>query len=335
MSTRFGSHRFGNTAGRVVVWSSATVLAAVVLPLLFSADYDHVVMEIAAVYVIATAGLNVCIGFSGQFQMAQAALMGIAAYVTAILTLDHHWPFFAAAAVAMIVVMIFGLLVALVALRTRTHYLLLATFGLQLIAVQLIVELDVTGGVNGHLAITEIPVIGGVLSATTPQYTVVMIVMASAALFIADWLSRSYFGLALAAVRQSERLVLSAGLSVGKHKVAAVLISAAYAGIAGILFAPVLTYLVPDSFGLDLTLLLLLIVVVGGMGSVLGVATAAVLLSVISQAAQSSTPAWPLIYGIVIMVVLAVAPGGLAGGVSWIRTRHSPHARKLVASDRP
>jgi branched-chain amino acid transport system permease protein len=319
---------------RIGVWLAFTLVATFVLPAIFPSDYDQVVMEIAAVYVIATAGLNVAIGFSGQFLMAQAALMGISAYATAILCLDHGVPFYAAAAIAMVVVMAFGLLTALIALRTRTHYLLLATFGLQLIAVQLIVEIDATGGVNGHLAAGDIPVVGGVVSATTPQYTMLMIVVAGVSLFVADWLRRSYFGLALSAVRQSERLVLSAGLSVGKHKVAAVLISAAYAGIAGVLFAPVLTYLVPDSFGLDLALLLLLIVVVGGMGSVLGVAAAAVLLSVVSQAAQSSTPAWPLIYGLVIMVVLAVAPGGLGGGVRWLWTRATSRVRKGATYER-
>jgi branched-chain amino acid transport system permease protein len=72
---------------------------------------------------------------------------------------------------------------------------------------------------------------------------------------------------------------------------------------------------------LNLTLLLLLMVVVGGMGSVLGVATAAVLLTIVSQAAQDSTPSWPLIYGLTIMVILALAPSGLAGAARLLRQR--------------
>jgi branched-chain amino acid transport system permease protein len=265
--------------------------------------------------------LNVAIGFSGQFQMAQAAFMAISAYTTAVLTLDHQIPFYLAALAAMALVLVFGVIVGLVSLRTRSHYLLLATFGLQIIALQLLTELEVTGGVNGRVATSGVPIGGASLDGTTPEYTMLLIAVAGVGLWVADWLKHSYVGLGLSASRQNERLVLSAGLSPGRLRLGAVLVSAVYAGVAGILFGPVLTYLVPESFGLNMTLLLLLMVVVGGMGSVVGVAAAAVLLTIVSQAAQDSTPSWPLVYGLTIMVILAVAPAGLAGAARALRRR--------------
>ena len=289
------------------------VIASALVPQLLTSDYQQLVLELICIYVIATAGLNVSIGFSGQFQMAQAALMALGAYTSAILTVDHGWSFAPAVLASLVVVAGFGAIVALVSLRTRSHYLLLATFGLQLIAVDVLNKLSITGGVNGHVAAAGIPFGGDVLLGSTRGYSIVLVAVAALALWSADWIKRSYVGLGFQATRQNERLVLSAGLSPGWMRFSAVLTSGLYGGIAGILMGPILTFLVPASFGLSLTLLLLLIVVVGGMGSVIGVAVAAIMLTIVNQTAQGASSAWPLIYGLTIMIVLVVAPSGLAG----------------------
>jgi branched-chain amino acid transport system permease protein len=186
-------------------------------------------------------------------------------------------------------------------------------------------KLHVTGGVRGMSAPLGIPLGDTILQGTTTGYSIVLIVVAGLGLAIASWIKRSYLGLGLFANRQNERLVLSAGLSPGRYRFLAVMISAFYGAVAGVLIGPILTILVPSSFGITLTLLLLLIVVVGGMGSVIGVAVAAVLLTIVAQVAQSSSPAWPLIYGLTVMVVLVVAPSGLGGAVkalfAWWRRR--------------
>src|SRR3954453_16398321 len=131
-------------------WFAFAVLATAILPQLFASSYHQLVIELICIYVIATAGLNVSIGFSGQFQMAQAALMALGAYTSAILTVDHGWSFAPAFLASLGGVAGLGAIVALVSLRTRSHYLLLATFGLQLIAVDLLNKLSITGGVIGH-----------------------------------------------------------------------------------------------------------------------------------------------------------------------------------------
>jgi branched-chain amino acid transport system permease protein len=330
-------NRSSPVGARGAVWLAVTVLAALVVPRVLHPSYPQLVLELAAIYVIATAGLNVAIGFSGQFQMAQAALMAIGAYTSAILVVDHGMAFGPAALISIAVVLAFGTVVALVSLRTRSHYLLLATFGLQLIALNLLSKIHATGGINGHQAPIGIPLGGVLLQGTSTGYSTVVVAVALLSLWLADWIKRSYVGLAFHASRQNERLVLSAGLSPGRFRFTAVLISSFYAAVAGILIGPILTFLVPDSFGLSLTLLLLLIVVVGGMGSVIGVAVAAVLLTVVNQAAQSASSAWPAIYGLTIMIVLVAAPSGLGGAARLLAdllARRWRPAREPVRSSR-
>ncbi len=304
---------------RTGAWLVGTVVLATVAPFVVGPSYGQFVLELAMVYVIATTGLNVAIGFSGQFQMAQAAFMAAGAYTTAILNVQDKVPFWLAAVAALGVVLVFGLVVALVSLRTRSHYLLLATFGLQLIAINVLSKLTITGGVNGTPAVSLIPVGLTDLAGTTQGYSILMIAVVGLGLLAADWLRYSYLGLGMQSSRQNERLVISAGLNPGGFRVLAVLISAVYGGAAGVLLGPILTYIDPPSFGLTLTLLLLLMVVVGGMGSVGGVAAAAILLTYVSQAAQESSTGWPLIYGLTIMAILALAPNGLGGAFSALR----------------
>lgn len=303
------------TALRVAAWVAGIAATAVVLPLL-AGDwaYAQYMIEIIMVFILATTGLNIAIGFAGQFQMAQGAIMGFAAYTLSILLLDYGWSLGLAALASVLLALLVACVVAALSARLTSHYLLLATFSIQVIAVGLLREFSTfTGGANGRPAVIGFDLFGVELYGSTTAYSIFLMVVAGLGLLICDWLKRSYFGLGIQAVRQNERMTRASGVQAGRLKFVAVFLSGIYAAVAGVLVGPVHTYLVPDSFGIEITLLFLIIVILGGAGSVLGVALATVVLAVASQVAQSATTAWPLIYGLFVMTVLAISNRGLAG----------------------
>jgi ABC-type branched-subunit amino acid transport system ATPase component len=123
--------------------------------------------------------------------------------------------------------------------------------------------------------------------------------------------------------RQNDLATASAGGSPRLYRGAGIIISAIFGGVAGVLYGPVQGYITPDGFGLSITLLFLIIVVLGGIGSVTGVALAAIGLTYAQQLAQSATTAWPLFYGAFVMVLLVITPRGVAGLLEpiWRRVR--------------
>lgn len=320
------------TIVRNTLWLGVVLAGTIAIPALFSgSSYAQYMIEIIGIYMLATTGLNVAIGFAGQFQMAQGAIMGVTAYGVAIFTADFGYSLGLAAIFGLVVGMILGGIVSLLSARLSSHYLLLATFAVQVIVVNLIREFSgLTGGVNGRAALATFDIGGWQLVGSTPSYSALIIAVAGLGLFASDWLKRSYFGLGIQSVRQNPRVTTASGLFANRFKFAAVLLSAAYAAVAGVLVGPVHTFLVPDSFGIEITLLLLVIVVVGGAGSVVGVALATVVLAIASQIAQSATTAWPLIYGLFVMAVLALTNEGLAGLTNRLRI-----FRNLIPAVRP
>jgi len=299
---------------RFVGGASVGLAIAVLLPLALSgSDYDQLILELIGVYAIAATGLNLAIGMTGQFQMAQVGCMAVSAYGSSILAVDHGWSPWVAIVVGIALAAVFGLLVAIVTMRTRSHYLLLVTFALQVIVVDMIRNLSgLTGGVNGHSAILFLPVGGSSVMTPSVSYSIALLILAILGTVAAAWVRRSYLGVGMQGSRQSEPAVLAAGLAPSRYRLIAIVLSAVYGGIAGAALGPVLTNLVPASFELNTTLLLLVIVVTGGMGSPIGTIVAAGLLTWATQVAQGHTTAWPLFYGGLVMVILVVAPGGLA-----------------------
>lgn len=275
--------------------------------------YEHYMAEIIAIYVIAATGLNIALGYAGQAQLGQAAIMAISAYAAAIASqagLDQ-W---VVLPVGLVAGLVMGCCVAALCARLNSHYLLLATFALDVAVVGLLRAFpNETGGPNGMPALSVITFFDTPLIGSTPLYTIVICVIAALAVWISFLVKRSYLGLAMEAVRQSERSAIASGVGVNKVKFAAVFIGGAYASVAGLLMGPIVTFLAPESFGLELTVLLLLMVIVGGAGSILGVVLAAIVLSLASQIAQTATVAWPLGYGIFVMAILIVSNKGLGG----------------------
>jgi branched-chain amino acid transport system permease protein len=306
----------------------------VVAPLL-STNYRTFQLAFVGIYLIALLGLNILTGLTGQISLGHGAFMGVGAYVTTILVADHGWNDLLTLPVAGIVAGVAGLAFGLPATRFAGPYLALATFAIPLSFIGLLKRFPhFTGGSIGKQLPSLHAQFGIDANPSVWIYWVSWIV-ALVMLVLAWLIVRGRFGRALRSVRDSEIAATASGVSTAGIKCAAFGISAFFCGVAGGLFAIAVTYVNPDTFPIDLSILLLVGVVLGGAGSVSGMIFGALfvefiritwgpaLLDLFSQVHHINTRAPGsslVVYGVVLLLVLYVAPAGAAGLVRRLLT---------------
>jgi branched-chain amino acid transport system permease protein len=286
------------------------------------------------VFAIALMGLNVLTGFAGQISLGHGAFMALGAYTTAILSVNHGVHELLTIPVGGLLAGVVGFLFGFPALRLAGVYLALATFGLAIVVPSLARRFEsFTGGQAGILL--ELPT--SPIERLTPDrwlyyltWGIAILLFAAALLFL-----RGKTGRALRAIRENELAAVSSGISLARYKTLAFGFSAFYAGVAGSIYA-ILNFIVnPGSFPIDLSILLLLGLVIGGAGSLLGVLAGAAFVEFVPLEAGNvpakligglqkvglpvsdldpTTPGVPaVVYGVILILIVAVAPQGLAG----------------------
>ncbi len=303
----------------------ATLTAVVgLLPLVIS-PFRAQQLAYVAIYLCAILGLNVLTGYTGQMSLGHGAFMAIGGYTTAILMADHGVRDFWTIPIAAVVAGAAGFLFGIPALRLSGLYLALATFAIAVATPAVIKKFEgFTGGGSGinlfgipELTATLEPVriLGRELVFNDWLYYLCW--LAALVLYVGAWLLlRGRTGLALRAVRDSEIAAQSSGVSLARAKTLAFAVSAAYAGVAGSLFAIATTFVNPDTFPISLSIFLLVAVVVGGLGSLTGLLVGAVFVQFLPLWAQdvSKSPGAPsVVYGIALIAVMVLLPSGAAG----------------------
>jgi branched-chain amino acid transport system permease protein len=301
----------------------AGVVVLLVLPFLLS-EFRTVQLATVGAYFIAVLGLDVLTGHSGQVSLGHGAFMAVGAYTTAILMANHGvrdlWTIPIAAGVAGVL----GLAAGVPALRLRGFYLALATFGIAIALPTILKKFDhFTGGSTGITLFGKptqtgqgagVRILGRHLTNNTWLYALTWAV--AVVLFLAAWaLLESRFGRALRAVRDSEVAALASGVNRSAYKVAAFGVSAAYAGVAGALFAINVAYVSPDTFPITLSLYLLVATVVGFFGSIWGALLGALLIQFLSDIVGAiphvdTKQAGPttFVFGLLLVVLMLVLP---------------------------
>jgi branched-chain amino acid transport system permease protein len=319
MSTRSSLLKYAAGAGVAL----ATVLV-VVLPLLTDDRYLLKVFTYVGLNVIVVTGLALLFGHAGQISLGHAAFFGIGAYASGFVTARLGWPFLAGAALAVGLSAAGGVLLALPSLRLKGHYLAMATLGFSEIASIAFVEAKpITGGNDG---LSSIPFASlGSFRFDTPQLNYWLVWgVAALALFAVGSIVRARPGRAMKALEGSELGAQACAIDPMRVKVSAFTVSAGLAGLAGCLYAHFLGFISPSSFGLDTSIVLLAMVVLGGSRSLAGPVGACVVLTLIpfvdsivpglSKSAVAILQDWKGdIYGVVIIAVMLFAPGGIAG----------------------
>jgi len=313
-----------------LVGLALALLAALALPW-FVSDYRNFQFTLAISYAMAVLGLNILIGYNGQFSLGHAAFYAIGAYTAAIMMEQGGIAYYWTIPVAGLVCLLAGFLFGLPALRLEGLYLALATFALSLATPQML-KYDAispwTGGVQGVTITKPDPPFGLPISQDQWLYLFSLAVML--VLFVCAWnLLRSRTGRALKAIRDNPIAASAMGVNTALYKSLTFGVSALYTGIAGALGAITIQFVAPDTFNFFLSIAFLVGVVIGGLASIPGAVFGGLLIVFIPNFAEQVSKAAPwAIYGAVLILFMYFMPAGIWG---FIRMLYARFTRKRGA----
>lgn len=294
--------------------------ATLAIPVFTHDGYVIQLLNIAILNAIVVLGLNYATGWTGQINFAQAAFYGLGAYTTAIAT-KAGIPWIAAPFLSVLIVVIASLILALPTLRLRTHYLAMTTIGFGEIVRLIIVHWEpVTGGTSGLRAIPGISFFGFGPQGQIQHYYLLLAALA-VAVIVAVRIRHSTLGRAMIATKDSEIGAEQSGVDTVRIKLFAFMIGAVYAGLAGCLYASSIRFVSPDSFSGTQAILLMTMLIVGGMGSIPGCIVGAVALTLLPEILRFLGQWYLVLYGLGVICIIVLAPGGLASAASVARVR--------------
>lgn len=327
--------------------------ALLMLPLFVESTYALHMMILIFISVITGSAWNILGGYTGQYSVGHAAYFGVGAYTTMILLQFRHIPPWYGVWVGVVAAVVIGLIIGSICFRLRGPYFVLASIAVAEIVRVLALNLkNVTNGAEGIL-VTEIPpwTIGGVLitdwQSKVPFYFIGLIF--SLVVILVSWLvRRSKLGYYFQAIREDQDAAHSLGISLTIYKNAALSISAIFTSLAGSLYAIYVGFIDPSTvFGLDLSVQIVMLCIIGGIGTIVGPVVGALVLVPLSEALRSNVAtqwlinsglvhedsavgafleenlshAHVLIYGILVVIVILFMPAGVLGFVRRVRLR--------------
>jgi branched-chain amino acid transport system permease protein len=284
---------------------------AIVAPF-FLKPFGIYLLSLWAVLTIAAIGLNLTLGYAGQVSLAQGAFIGIGAYTTALLTqagVPYALAFVAAGALSFAI----GWLLGYPALRVQHHYLAFVTLAFTtLVFLVLRNEEWLTGGIYGISGIMR-PVFFGWSTAKPLDFYFLCLGVLIALSLATWWMLRSPWGRAFVALRENPVRALSLGLDTRRYTLMVFAIGSSLGGLSGALFAPLVQFLEPASFGLNRSFDLLLMVIVGGSGYFFGPFVGALVSVLLPEWTRIAEGYYLLIYAALVMVLMPLCPTGVIG----------------------
>lgn len=266
-------------------------------------SYYEITLATICINIILAVSLNLVTGFTGQFSLGHAGFMSIGAYVCAIVSMNTESTsgfiigIFAGAVAAAIV----GIIIGIPTLRLKGDYLAIATLGMAEIIRVIFLNMEIT---NGAAGLNGIP--------RNTNWTWLFVFMMATIILISNFIKSSH-GRACISIREDEIAAESMGVNTTKYKVMAFALGAFFAGIAGGLYASYFYFIKPNLFGFMKSVDILVIVVLGGLGSISGSVIAAVLLAVLTTYLQKFTEVRMIIYSLLLIAIMLFRPQGLLG----------------------
>ncbi len=311
--------------------AAVIVIAAVCFLIARGNSYQVFIIVTVGLTAIVGIGLNVLLGLNGQISLGHVAFYAIGAYAVGILTTTYEWSFWPALAVSGVVAGLAGALLAIPALRVRGPYLAMVTIAFGFVVEQGAAEWQgLTGGWNGLSGIPGPSVFGADIGEKGIAFlTVALTVLATAAF---ARLSKSLWGNAMRAVRDSETASISIGLDPTLIRTTAFGVSAVAAGIAGGVYASISNFISPESFPFFQSILFLLVVMLGGADRVLGPLIGACVVVLLPELLATLGQYRLLFVGVLMLAVLRLAPTGLVGLVARLlpqATRETPPRQRF------
>ena len=290
-------------------------------------SYLLYVLTVMAIFAILAISLNLLVGYSGIFSVAQAAFFGVGAYTSAIMSMKLGVPFLGALVIAVAFAALVSAAISIPFIRVSGDYFVVASFGVQVILYDIFVNFEpVTRGPAGMFGIPPAELLGYRITSAWAQLTMVV-----AALAVVSWgvvrLDRSPFGRVLRMIREDETLALVYGKNVVRVRIAVTALSGALAGLSGSLYAHTVGFIDPYTFALGESIFVLAIVILGGLGNLFGSIVGAVVLlglpEMLKFAAIPETifaPARQMLYGLLLIAFMFVRPRGFFAELRGVRS---------------
>jgi branched-chain amino acid transport system permease protein len=291
---------------------------------LYSSDRILTIMTIIGITVISVLGLNILTGYCNQISIGHAGFMAVGAYTSGILTAHLGWSFWAALPCAALMAGLVGILFGLPSLKVKGFYLIMATIAAQFIIIWFILQFrNITGGGDG-LAVPR-PEIGDFVFKSKASYFYLVMIIACLATFVAKNIVRTRVGRAFIAIRDNELAAEVMGVNLWAYKLLAFFIGCVFAGVAGALLVHYVAFATVDQFPFMNSVWYLGMLIVGGMGSTVGVIFGVVSLKLLDElvviagpilanavAPQAAASLSLIMRGLVIVIFLIFEPRGLA-----------------------
>lgn len=309
---------------RGVVIPVAAVLAVLGIALA-SSGYVVTLIGFAAIYGVFCTGLNFFMGYTGQASFGQNAFAALGGYGTAVLTANYYWDPVLALLVSMVVSGSIAALVGYPTLRLRGHYLAMATFALGLITYEISIEWSSL--TQGYMGLSGIPPLGiGKWELVSEKHQLIVLALV---MLLGVWVSvrlrESRFGRALRAIAGSEAAANALGINVARYKLAAFVIAAVYASVAGSLFAHFVGFISPEVFGASMVILSFTMLYLGGVGTTWGPIIGALIVSLLPEVLRGLKEMQDVVYSMVLISILIFAPRGLSGLNLFFQRRQTGH----------
>jgi len=302
--------------------------AGLLLPLLDDA-YIGVIAQRAFIYWILSAGLNLLVGFAGQIAIGWVPMLTLGAYTTAVLTagtVTEPWDPYLALLAGGLVGAVFGMIVGLPALRLRTFYFAMTTLGFTTITTQVALAWkSVTGGGVG----TPGPLFPWPFDSTWGFYYFCFI-LAGIATWLTANIAYSRYGRALIALRDAEVAAEASGISKPKLLVLIFLLAGGLGGIAGGLFASLQSYITPDAFTFEMSVLFFIAILIGGRGSIMGPILGTIILTALPEFAAPLVQWSTFLYAALLLLIVLLIPGGIADLLDFRGRAALPQHREIA-----
>jgi branched-chain amino acid transport system permease protein len=300
-------------------------------------DYYLTVMATAYIFAIATIGLNLITGYTGQFNLAHSGFMAVGAYTVGILTVDHNVPFWIAFALSGFVAAALGFFVGLVSLRLKGHFFSIFTLCVGYIMFLIIEKWEsLTHGTVGIMGIpAPTPIAGIAFETPRAQYYLVLFFLALS-VWAMHRIVNSLLGRTFMAIRNGDDLAEALGINLMRNKVLAFMLSVFYAGLAGGLYAGFVRFLGPGIAGVEHTFDMTMYMLVGGIGTLLGPLLGSIGVPWLTQYLQFLQDYRFIVFGPLLIILVIFLPHGVVGTyLGWKARNASRLANQAAASRKP
>jgi branched-chain amino acid transport system permease protein len=294
---------------------AALFLMVFLVPKLVTNNFYIRIMIVAGIYIILVTGLNLLMGYAGQVSLGHAAFYGLGAYTSGILTTKYQISVWPAMLLAMLLTCVVAYVIGTPTLRLKGHYLAVATLGFGEIMNILFGEVkELTGGMDGLRGIPA-PSLGGLMLDTYRTYYYLVWIVVVVFLVFALNIARSRVGRALRAVHGSQVAAEAMGVDTARYKIQIFVLSAAYASVAGSLYAHLNNFISPENFSITVSVFLVVMAVVGGMTRIWGAVVGAVGLTLFAEYTRGFEDYSSVVYGLALVLVVIFMPQGI---VPWL-----------------